>query len=65
LRGLIRRFLPVELTYLGAVPRDEVVRQAVASGVPFVLRAPDSHAARALQAIAARLLKFEASRAAC
>lgn len=64
LRGLIRKFLPVELTYLGCVPRDEAVRQAAAAGMPFVLRSPESYAARAVQSIAQRLLSFDAARAA-
>jgi flagellar biosynthesis protein FlhG len=65
LRGLIRRFLPTELTYLGCIPRDEMVRQGAASGSPFLLRAPDGVAARAIQAIAQRVLTLEPSRAAC
>lgn len=56
LRGLIRRFLPIELSYLGCVPRDESVRMAAASGTLFVLNAPESPASRALQSIAQRLL---------
>lgn len=62
LRGLIRRFLPTELTYLGCVPRDELVRQGVASGMPFLLRSPESNAARALQSIAQRLLALDSAR---
>lgn len=65
LRGLIKRFLPIELSYLGSVPRDENVRRGAASGTPFVLRAPDADAARAVQSIAARLLKLDAARASC
>jgi len=65
LRGLIRRFLPIELTYLGSIPRDELVRQGAATGSPFLLKAPESHAARAIQAIAQRVLVLESSRAAC
>jgi flagellar biosynthesis protein FlhG len=65
LRGLIRRFLPIELSYLGCVPRDELVRQGAASGSPFILRAPESYAARALQSIAQRLLSLEAKGVAC
>jgi flagellar biosynthesis protein FlhG len=59
LRGLIRKFLPVELTYLGCVPRDEAVRMGAASGSLFVLNAPESPAARAVQSIAQRLLALE------
>lgn len=65
LRGLIRRFLPIDLTYLGCIPRDELVRQGAASGSPFLLKAPDAHAARAIQAIAQRLLALGAARVAC
>jgi flagellar biosynthesis protein FlhG len=65
LRGLIRRFLPIELTYLGCIPRDEVVRLGAASGSPFLLKSPDGVAARAIQGIAQRVLTLEPSRAAC
>jgi flagellar biosynthesis protein FlhG len=65
LRNLIRRFLPIELTFLGCVPRDELVRQSVAAGSPFVLRAPESHAARAVQVIAGRLLALSSGPSAC
>lgn len=59
LRGLIRKFLPIELTYLGCVPRDESVRMGAASGSLFVLNSPESPAARALQSIAQRLLALD------
>lgn len=65
LRGLIRRFLPIELTYLGCIPRDEVVRQGAANGSPFLLKAPDGQAARAIQTVAQRLIALGASRVAC
>jgi flagellar biosynthesis protein FlhG len=65
LRGLIKRFMPIELSYLGCIPRDEVVRLGAASGSPFLLRSPDGVAARAIQAIAQRVLALEPSRAAC
>jgi flagellar biosynthesis protein FlhG len=65
LRGLVRRFLPIDLTYLGCIPRDEIVRQGAASGSPFLLKAPDAQAARAVHAIAQRLLALGASRVAC
>lgn len=62
LRGLIRRFLPTELSYLGCVPRDEQVRQGVAAGMPFVLRSPESPGARALQSIAQRILALDSAK---
>ncbi len=65
LRGLIRKFLPTELTYLGSIPRDELVRQGAATSSPFILKNPEAHAARAVHSIALRLLSLESSRAAC
>jgi flagellar biosynthesis protein FlhG len=65
LSGLIHRFLPIELTYFGCVPRDELVRQGAAAGSPFILKAPDSKPARAIQALAQRLLTIDPERALC
>jgi flagellar biosynthesis protein FlhG len=65
LRGLIRRVLPIELTYLGGIPCDEAVRFGAASGSLFLLRSPDGVAARAVQSIAQRVLTLEPSSAAC
>ncbi len=56
LEGIVRQFLSLRLEYLGSVPRDEAVRGAVASGEPFVLGAEETAAARAVEAIARRLL---------
>ena len=55
LEAIVRRFLTLELAYLGCVPRDSEVQASVASGNPFVLRAPRSHATRALQTVVRRL----------
>ncbi len=65
LRGLIRRFLPIELAFLGCVPRDEAIRVGALSGEPFVLRAPTSSSARAVQSIAHRLTSLDAASAPC
>lgn len=65
LRGLIRRFLPVDLSFLGCVPRDEAVRVSAQAGLPFVLRAPASHGARAVQSIVQRLSVLESVSAVC
>jgi flagellar biosynthesis protein FlhG len=65
LRGLVRRFLPTELTYLGCVPRDDAMRQCGAMGTPIVLRSPESIAARSIQAIAQRLLSLPSAEVAC
>ena len=57
LRGVVRRFLPVELLHLGNVRRDDAVRSAVAHGTPVVLASPDGIASRSLRDIAARLVR--------
>ncbi|MCA9610513.1 MAG: P-loop NTPase [Myxococcales bacterium] len=53
--AVVRRFLSLELSYLGAVPRDESVREGVALGEPFVLRRPTSAAGTALMNLVRRL----------
>ncbi|MBI2896004.1 MAG: MinD/ParA family protein [Deltaproteobacteria bacterium] len=55
LDAIVRRFLTLELGYLGCIPRDESVRQACAAGEPFVLRSPSSVAARATEGLVRRL----------
>ncbi|MGF1465940.1 MAG: P-loop NTPase [Sandaracinaceae bacterium] len=55
--GIVRRFLDVDLGYVGAIPRDDAVREAAASGCPFVLGAPDSRAGRAARHLARRLAR--------
>lgn len=54
--GIVRRFLTLEMKYLGSIPRDEKVREAVSSGTPFVLGAASGVAARAIETIVRRLL---------
>ena len=56
LADVVCRYLGIELTVLGSVPRDEAVGQAVLRQVPVLLAYPRSGAARAIRAVAARLL---------
>ncbi|MDH5671855.1 MAG: AAA family ATPase [Myxococcales bacterium] len=49
------RFLELELSYLGSLPRDESVTRAVALGAPYMLGAPDSQVARSTEAVVRRL----------
>jgi len=65
LDAIVRRFLTLELDYLGAVPRDQDVVDAVRSGEPFVLGSPSCPASRALNAITRRLLPQTAPRELC
>lgn len=53
--SIVRRFLSLELAYLGAIPRDENVRSSGATGEPFVLRAPSAPCTRAMQGIARKV----------
>lgn len=53
--AIVRRFLMLKLDYLGAVPRDNAVRESNALGEPFVLRAPQSLAGQALGSLVRRL----------
>jgi flagellar biosynthesis protein FlhG len=56
MQEIVKRFLSLDLRYLGCIPRDDVVRQSVAAGEPFVLRAPSSAPTRAVQMLVQRLL---------
>ena len=56
LADVVRRYLGMELTVLGCVPRDDAVGQAVLRQVPVLLAYPRSAAARAIRSVAARLL---------
>lgn len=57
LATVARRFLGVELEYVGAVPRDEAVVRAAQQQLAFVLDSPRSSAGRAVQAMAAQLVE--------
>ncbi|HET9620977.1 MAG TPA: P-loop NTPase [Kofleriaceae bacterium] len=49
LGALVSRFLELEITALPPVPSDPQVAEAAASGVPLMIYAPDSPAARAIR----------------
>ena len=55
MNAIVRRFLLLQLEYLGAVPRDGTVRECVALGEPFVLRSPSSLAAISVDNVVRRL----------
>jgi flagellar biosynthesis protein FlhG len=57
LLGITRRFLSLELNYLGCVPRDESVSRAVAQGQPYVISAPRCKASRAVEILVSKLVK--------
>jgi flagellar biosynthesis protein FlhG len=49
LGALVSRFLELEITALPPIPSDPQVTEAAASGVPLMIHAPDSPAARAIR----------------
>ena len=56
LTGIVKKFLPLELDYLGCIRRDDTVRSACIAGQPFMIHAPDSLPSRAVRAMASRLV---------
>lgn len=57
LEKVVRTFLDIELSLLGAIPVDDAVRRAVRRQRPMVLLSPESPAARAVAEIGRRLLR--------
>jgi flagellar biosynthesis protein FlhG len=55
LQQIVRRFLAIELNYLGCIPQDVSVSRAVLAGEAYVLGAPNSAAARATENLVRRL----------
>jgi flagellar biosynthesis protein FlhG len=49
LRALVTRFLDLEITALPSIPADPCVAEAAQIGVPLLVHAPDSPAARAIK----------------
>lgn len=63
--GIVRQFLTLDLQYLGFVPSDVAVRDAVLAGEPCVLGKPTSLAARAYTKLAQRLRADASPRELC
>lgn len=55
LNVVVKKFLDLNLEYIGAVPEDTGIPKAVISQVPISIKAPNSKASRAFEKIAARL----------
>lgn len=56
LSRVAKKFLDLEPVYLGAIPHDSAVSKAVREQSPFLKEAPSSKAARAILALAERVL---------
>lgn len=66
MNAIVRRFLTLELDYLGAIPRDRAVREGGALGEPFLLRTPRGNAAQAMSTVVRRILgRLEAEARLC
>lgn len=59
LNVVVERYLNIPLTYLGAVPRDDKLSDAVMKQMPVALQNPDAKSARAFERIAAKLMNVE------
>ena len=55
INGIVKRFLSLELCYLGCIPADQGVREGVSAGEPFVIRSPRSLATRSVEGLVRRL----------
>lgn len=51
LKTVVTKFLPIQLRYMGYVPRDDLVRRAVMARAPVVELAPGARASVALQVV--------------
>ncbi len=61
LNAIAARFLHASIQYLGYVPFDTQVRNAVRSQKPFVVENPDAPAAQAIRQIAGRIVEIPAA----
>ncbi len=57
---VIERFLPeVKLSYLGGLPFDECVKNAIRSQIPYLKLCPENNISKKVNQIALKLLKFD------
>lgn len=62
LNVVVERYLDIPLTYLGAIPKDDKLSDAVMQQMPVALHNPTSKSARAFEAMAAQLMNIELNR---
>lgn len=61
LNVVVSKYLKVPMEYLGAVPRDEMLRKAVMQQMPVSIQSPGAKAALAYEEIAAKLMDKDAA----
>ena len=59
LNVVVERYLDIPLTYLGAVPKDDKLSEAVMKQMPVALQNPTSKSAKAYEGMAAQLMNIE------
>ncbi|MCL2719160.1 MAG: MinD/ParA family protein [Lachnospiraceae bacterium] len=59
LNTVVSRYLKLPLTYLGAIPQDSQLSQAVMQQMPVSLKSPNAKSTQAFEAIAASLMHIE------
>ena len=62
LNAVVSRYLKLPITYLGAVPQDNLLSQAVMQQLPVSLKSPAAKSSQAFEAIAGRLMNNEECR---
>ena len=63
LNTVVSRYLKLPLTYLGAIPQDSQLSQAVMQQMPVSLKSPNAKSSKAIEAIAHTLMNVEESQA--
>ncbi|MCL2052023.1 MAG: MinD/ParA family protein [Lachnospiraceae bacterium] len=61
LNTVVSRYLKLPLTYLGAIPQDNELSQAVMQQMPVSLKSPNAKSVKAFEAIALSLMNIEES----
>jgi len=59
LNAVVSRYLKLPLTYLGAIPRDEMLSEAVMQQMPVSLQNPMAKSAKSYEQLAAKLMNKE------
>jgi flagellar biosynthesis protein FlhG len=59
LNTVVSRYLKLPLTYLGAIPQDNQLSQAVMQQMPVSLKTPNARSTQAFESIAANLISSE------
>ena len=59
LNVVVERYLEIPLTYLGAVPKDDKLSDAVMQQMPVALQNPNAKSAKAFEGMAATLMNIE------